>query len=90
MEPQSNTQQQPEKQDTAGEVGISPAKVRQTVGFSDLAPHDIVGMIVATTLEAQRSGIELVISNGRRNGQGGVMVWIPNFTIENGAVVVAK
>ena len=90
MEPQSSTLPIVAKQDTSGEASTSPASAKAAQGFSDLSHHDMVGMIVATAYEAQRAGLPLVAKVGERNGQKGIMLFIPDFIIQNGAVVVAK
>lgn len=53
------------------------------VSFGDLSEADRVRLVANTALIAQADG-GLTVFNGRYKGVPGVMIWIPNYKIENG------
>jgi hypothetical protein len=57
--------------------------------FNDMPRHDMVGMIIATALEAKQAGLPLIAVNATRQGVRGLMVWMPGYIVENGAVIIA-
>lgn len=87
MDKQLNTKPETAKRDTSGEVSTSPEAGKANGAFSDLAPHDAIGMIVATALEAQKAGVLISIANGTISGVSGMRIWIPDYNVVNGAVV---
>ena len=52
--------------------------------FSDLSQADMLRMVTNTALVAKESGGELSIFNGKLKGGQGVMIWIPDYSIQNG------
>lgn len=57
--------------------------------FSDMQPHDAVAMIVNTAVTAINSGHNMKVYDTKREGKRGLLIWMPGFVIENGAVIKA-
>ena len=63
--------------------------MRKTRAFDDLPQHEQAAMTVNTALEAQASGLPLVANEAKLDNITGILIWIPGYTLKNGAVVEA-
>jgi uncharacterized protein GlcG (DUF336 family) len=55
--------------------------------FSDLSPHDAIALVANSAVVARESGHPVEVAVARRNGVTGILVWMPGYLMQNGAVV---
>jgi hypothetical protein len=65
---------------------MSAKKSKSKVDFSDMSTYDTVNLVINTGIVARDSGHPVRVSTARVKGVGGLMIWIPGYTMIDGQV----
>lgn len=60
---------------------------KSNIDFSDLSEVDAVRLVANNAVVAKESGHNVSVSVANRNGQIGIFIWMPGYTVVNGEIV---